>query len=327
MGFWEDFTNWLRSLFGGAAEPEEPAGRTPAPVYLKVALIIFDPPVPSQGGRPLSQVLGWSDSEILVSGYISDLQASSHGYVNYQIAETIHAPAFPVKADGFVYDADDYVRFWQNGRGFHMPDMVDYHQILADFDLVEKVNSNLIDEVWLMAMPYAGFYESIMAGPGAFFCNAPPLTVTSANRRFIVMGFNYQRGVGEMLESFGHRAESILRQVFRNSRGDDNLWARFIRYEQTSPGMAECGTVHFAPNSTRDYEWGNLTPVWCRSRNWVGFPNLEGAPVKLNCAEWGNGDIRAHHTWWLKLLPHVAGQADGIRYNWWSYLIDPNEVH
>lgn len=326
MSFWDDFTTWLRSLFG-SSEESEPIGQAPQPVTRKVTLIIFDPPVPGQGGQALSRVLGWNDTTSLVNGYIADLQASSHGYLNYQIVETIHSPTFPVKADGFLYDADAYLQCWQTGSGFHQPDMVDYPRILADFNLVQKVNSGATDEVWLVAMPYAGFYESIMTGPGAFFCNAPALTGTSAVRRFIIMGFTYQRGVGEMLESFGHRAESILRQVFRNASGEKNLWARFIRYDQAAPGQAECGTVHFAPNSTRDYEWGNPAFVQSRSRNWNTFPNLSGAPVLVNCAEWGNGDIRAHHNWWLSLFPHISGSANDIAYNWWKYIVDPNEVH
>lgn len=327
MSFWDDFLSWLRSLTSGSSSPGEAVGLTPDPVTRKVSLIIFDPPVPSQGDKPLSRVLGWADTAVLVDGYIADLKTSSHDYLNYEIVETIQSPTFPVKADGFLYDADAYLQSWQTGSGFHAPDMVDYHRILADFDLVAKVNAGTIDEVWLVAMPYGGFYESIMVGPGAFFCNAPPLTGTAANRRFIIMGFTYQRGVGEMLESFGHRSESILRQVFRATTGAKNLWARFIRYDQTSPGMAECGTVHFAPNSTRDYEWGNTTPVLCRSRNWQHFPQLDGAPVTVACEEWGNGDIRAHHNWWLKLFPHIIGQANGIAYNWWKYITDPNEVH
>lgn len=326
MGFWNDFVSWLQSQFGGQTLPEEPVGFTPEPVTRKVSLILFEPLVPTQGSQPLSRVLGWNHTANLVNEYISDLHSSSHGYLNYQIVETIQSPAFPVKADGFLYDVDDYLRFWQTGSGFHMPDLVDYRRILEDFNLVEKVNSNLIDEVWLMAMPYAGFYESIMAGPGAFFCNAPPLTGVNANRCFVIMGFTYQRGVGEMLESFGHRAESIMRQVFRNSRRENNLWARFTRYDQTSPGMAECGTVHFAPNSTRDYDWGNPTSVLCRSRTWEKFPDLEGTPVMVDCAEWGGGDIRAHHNWWLRLFPHITGGANGVRYNWWSYIADPNLV-
>lgn len=326
MHFLEALLNWLRSLVSSQPLPPEPVGLTPEPLTRKVALIVFDPPVPTQGNQALSKVLGWNHTASLVNGCIADLQASSHGYLNYQIAETILSPTFPVKADGFVYDVDDYLRFWQTGSGFHQPDLVDYQQILTDFNLVEKVNNGLIDEVWLMAMPYAGFYESVMAGPGAFFCNAPPLNGLSANRRFVIMGFNYQRGVGEMLESFGHRAESIMRHTFRNLRGEANLWARFTRYDQTSPGLAECGTVHFAPNSTRDYEWGNPAPVLCRSRNWDQFPDLAGAPVMVDSTEWGGGDIRAHHNWWLSRFPHITGQAEGIRYNWWSYIADPNLV-
>lgn len=326
MSLWDDFLRWLRNLTGGSNQPQQPVGGVPVPVTRKVSLIIFDPLVPSQNNRKLSKVLGWGDAESLVSGYITDLRVSSHGYLNYQIVETIQTPTFPVKADGFLYDADAYLQSWMSGSGFHMPDLCDYHRILADFGLVNKINAGTIDEVWLVAMPYGGFYESIMAGPDAFFCNAPPLTGTDANRRFVIMGFTYQRGVGEMLESFGHRAESILRQVFRNTTGSKNLWERFTRYEQANPGQAECGTVHFAPNSTRDYEWGNPTPVLCRSRNWQNFPDLAGDPVTVTCAEWGSGDIRSHHNWWLSLFPHITGQANGIDYNWWKTITDPNEV-
>lgn len=327
MSLWDDFLNWLRGLVGGSPPPPQPPGDAPEPVTRRVSLIIFDPLVSSQNNRMLSKVLGWGNTEDLVSGYIADLNTSSHGYLNYEIVETIDMPTFPLKADGFLYDADAYLQSWMSGSGFHMPDLCDYHRILADFDLVSKVNSGAIDEVWLVAMPYGGFYESIMAGPGAFFCNAPPLTGTSANRRFIMMGFTYQRGVGEMLESFGHRAESILRQVYHSMNGGKNLWERFTRYEQVNPGQAECGTVHFAPNSTRDYEWGNPTPVLSRSRNWQHFPDLDGDPVTVACEEWGGGDIRAHHKWWLSLFPHITGQANGIDYNWWKYITDPNEVH
>ena len=41
-----------------------------------------------------------------------------------------------------------------------------------------------------------------------------------AARRFVIMGYNYQRGVGEMLESFGHRSESILEKTFARLTGD-----------------------------------------------------------------------------------------------------------
>jgi hypothetical protein len=189
------------------------------------------------------------------------------------------------------------------------------------------VDDDLIDEFWLFAFPYAGYYESIMGGPGAFWCNAPPLTQTAhASKRFVIMGFNYQRGVGEMLEAFGHRAESIMKHTFRHERGDDNLWERFFRHEHKNPGQAEVGWMHYAPNSARDYDWGNKRPVLSRWRTWRNFPNLEGEAELVDCRDWGNGDIRLHHKWWFELLPHITGSADGIAYNWWQYIADPDKV-
>ena len=140
------------------------------------------------------------------------------------------------------------------------------------------------------------------------------------------MGFNYERGVGEMLEDLGHRAESILSHVFRHTRGDANLWERFTRYDKTHPGRAECGNVHFAPNSVRDYDWGNRRPVSSRCDTWLNFPDLNGPARTVDCRDWGNGDIRRHHHWWFQRFPHVAGAANGLSHNWWEYVIDPNRV-
>ncbi|HUM69867.1 MAG TPA: hypothetical protein PLK31_13600, partial [Chloroflexota bacterium] len=203
------------------------------------------------------------------------------------------------------------------------PDAVDYGRILSEFHIIDRINNDQIDEVWLFGFPYAGYYESIMVGPGAYWCNAPPLENRSANRRFVIMGFNYERGVGEMLENLGHRTESIMQHVYRGLRGQANLWERFTRHHKTHPGQAECGNVHFAPNSERDYDWGNLRSVPSRCDAWLHFPDLSSAPRLVNCREWGNGDIRQHHLWWMRHLPHVAGVTDGVSHNWWEYIIRP----
>lgn len=319
--------NFVHGLAPDPSE-KEPVGQVPQPVTRKVLLVIYSPTVPSSQGRKLADVMGWNNADDLTRQHIADLQEASHGYANFQVVERVEVDRFPVKADGFVYTADDYVNFLRAGAGFHDPDAVDYHRILADFDVIAKINSGAIDEVWLQAFPYAGFYESIMAGPGAFFCNAPPLPGTDqANRLFVIMGYNYQRGPGEMLEDIGHRAESVMRQVFRNTQGDANLFARFTRYDKTNPGQAEVGIVHYAPNSLHDYDWGNMTKVPSRWYVWQNFPNLAGDPVMVDATVWGNGEIRAHHLWWCKLLPHITGGANGVAYNWWKYIIDPNTVH
>jgi hypothetical protein len=218
---------------------------------------------------------------------------------------------------------------WRNRGGWHDPDAVDYREIIASFSLLQRVLSGEIDEVWLFGSPSAGFYESIMAGPGAFWCNAPELTGTgAAGRRFIIMGFSFERGVGEMLESCSHRVESCLEQAWRRWKGDasHNLWEQFIRYDLVAPGKANCGNVHFAPNSVRDYDWGNTRFVSSNCDDWLNFPAFTGSVRQVNCADWGNGDIRGHHTWWLEHLPRAAGQSYGVANNWWQFVVDPNTV-
>lgn len=297
----------------------------PAPLARKVGLLVIDPLLP--GGQRLSRRMRWNDSRPLIDALIADLRECSHGYANYAIAEVMESGEFPLKQDGFRYTADDYLRRWQTRSPFHMPDAVNYHVLIEQFDLIAKIDSGAIDEVWAICFPWGGFYESRMGGPGAFFCNAPPLENSGhARRRFVIMCYSYERGVGEMLESYGHRAESILDEQFRQISGPANLWRRFTRYDRIAPGQAEVGNIHFAPNSLADYEWGSLRQVPSRCRNWARFPDLSGEPVLVDCREWGGGDIRLHHRWWFSLLPHTGGATAGISNNWWEYIIDPNRV-
>ena len=294
---------------------------TPPPVKPKVLALIHNPVIRGVKAQTLYR---WNDPDKLAQGYSDDIKAISYGYAQYQIVDRIEVDGFPVKVDGFRYTPQSFDQAW-TARHFHQPDAVDYLALVKEFRLIERVSDGEIDEVWLVGFPYCGYYESIMCGPGAFWCNAPPLRGTEiAKRRFVIMGFNYERGVGEMLEDLGHRAESILAQVFE--RTNPNLWEQFTRYDKTNPGAAECGNVHFAPNSLKDYDWGNPRPVPSRADHWYAFPNLTGDPRVMTCAEWGNGDIREHHRWWFRHFPHVEGESGGLSWNWWEYVIDPNRV-
>ncbi len=328
--FLKNLLQQLAAIFGSPqnppAPPQDPVGQKPQPINPKVLLVIYNPAVPSENNRRLSEVLGWNDPETLIQSLISDIQSSSYSYANFSIAERIEANRFPIKSDGFAYSPDEFVQAWRTQSGFHDPDAVNYQLILNDFNIVSKINDGSIDEVWLMGFPYAGFRESRMAGPGAFFCNGEVIPNVPTGRRFIIMGFSYQRGVGEMLESMAHRAESILAQVFRNTSEPANLWQRFTLYDVITPGNSEVGTVHYAPNSQTDYDWGNPRFVPSRCSNWYVFPDLSGQPVSVNRTEWGNGDIRLHHLWWLKHFPHITGESNMIANNWWKYVIDPNNV-
>ena len=327
MSYWQQLQAWLRSIFPGepSTTPTEEMEPPPA-LEPRVLVIAYNPTIESEGRRKLSKVMGWNDYDWLCWEYIADLKECSGGFVNYEIVQRLEVDAWPVKEDGFRYDDATFLRSWRNRSGWHQPDTVSYEAILADFDLPARVESGQIDEVWLFGFPYAGFYESRMVGPHAFWCNAPPLRSDDVSRRFVIMGFNYERRVGPMLESFGHRTESILKHTWRRIRGEENLWERFIRHDKIAPGKANCGWMHYAPNSLTDYDWGNTTYVPSNCDDWLNFPNFRGTMRQVNCREWGNGDMRAHHKWWLKHLPNTGGHTHHISNNWWWYTVDPNAV-
>ena len=331
MSWWNDLIALLRSLFIPEPPPEpQPEPGSPQPLQRRVLQIVFDPVVPETGGLLLHQVLGWNDPDDLARRFAADLRDISGGLADYQLVDRVAVDGWPVKVDGFCYDVASFLHCRHTGSGWHEPDGVDYQRLVADYRLIERVAAGEIDEVWMLGTPAAGFYESIMGGPNAFWCNAPVLARTdAAGRRFVIMGFNYERGVGEMLESFCHRVESHLEHAWRNHGVDPqrNLWRRFIRYEKIAPGQANCGNVHFAPNSVQDYDWGNRRYVTSHCDDWLNFPALSGLTRRVNCAEWGDGDIRAHHLWWLGHLPRAGGTTYGVSNNWWKFAVDPNTVH
>jgi hypothetical protein len=279
-------------------------------------------------GTKLSEFMHWNRVEDLAKGFMTDILQTSGGLARYQIIQRIDVDGFPAKVDGYVYDAQTYLNVMRGVNRPYMPQEANYYAIIDRFNILPSIARKEIDEVWMFGFPHAGFYESIMGGPGAFWCNAPPLQNTEAAlRRFVIMGFSYERGVGEMLEDMGHRAESILEKTFEGVPAIQNLWKRFIRYEKTAPGKAALGNIHFAPNSQRDYDWNNPGFVSSECDDWLkNFPNFKGEVRRVTASEWGNGDIRKHHVWWFRHLPKAPGRKNGILNNWWQYVMDPNHV-
>lgn len=302
------------------------APRRDRPIRPKVLVLNYNPIVEAEGGRRLHEVCGWNDPNKLNQTYIEDVRECSAGFVQYQIVETRNIDGYPVKKDGFRYTDAEFMRNFRANKGWHQPDAINYYAVIREFDLVKRVNKGEFDEVWIQGMPYSGLYESTMAGKGAYFCNSPPLTGVDANRIFVIMGFNYERGVGEMLEDLGHRTESIMTKVYGGwEPKETHAWNRFTLYDKVAPGKAAVGNIHFAPNSTKDYEWGNKTPVMSTADDWLDYPNLTGKQRLMTAADWGNGEIRAHHKWWFHRLPKAPGKGpDGKQANWWKYAIDYN---
>jgi hypothetical protein len=163
--------------------------------------------------RPAAVPQNWNHSDDLIQKFIATMRQASNNLLIYQVVSKLVVSQYPVLTDGRQYDDTTWAQALNNDKaalrdahGNYM--LADYQRILQDYSILQKVQSKQVDEVWLFGGPYFGFYESRMVGRGAFWCNAPAIEQNS--RRFVVMGFNYQRDLKEMVHDFGHRAESIL---------------------------------------------------------------------------------------------------------------------
>lgn len=293
----------------------------------KVLVVNYDPIVKSAGGKRLHDICGWSDPHKLAARYIQDIEKASGGLVKYRIVKWMDRDEYPVKLDGFRYTEKSYMACRKGEQKWHQPDACDYKAMIESCKMAELVSAGKVDEVWMFGAPYFGWFESCMAGPGAFWINGTPLPEVKCKRAFAIMGFNYERGPGEMLEDLGHRTESTMSKVFGGWRAglERNDWEKFTLYEHVAPGKSACGSVHWAPNSSGDYDWGNKAKVWSTCDDWLNYPNLTGKKKLVDCSEWGGGDIEKHHIWWFTHLPKAPGKTGDKYNNWWLYVIDFNK--
>jgi len=108
-----------------------------------------------------------------------------------------------------------------------------------------------------------------------------PYDIPDIGRTVWVMGWNYERGEGEMLESYCHRIESVLSLTLGKGYWDpgkytNNVWNQYSRVDKDFPGQSEVGTVHCAPNSASDYDWNNTNQVWTFADDWLTYRNCRG---------------------------------------------------
>ena len=202
----------------------------------------------------------------------------------------------------------------------------DYDGYFKRFDVYNRVNSKEIDEVWIFIGPRVGLkaYESMMTGKDAFWINGQQM-VKPGQRNYATFGFNFERGLGEMLEDAGHRMERTMDRIYGEPKYNKsyeryNDWEKFTAYDKVKPGKSGLGSIHYAPNSSEDYDWGNNKVVKSYYNAWLSYPDLSGGARQVECSEWG-GDIIGHHKWWFKHIPHVnmRNGSTGKYNNWWWY--------
>jgi hypothetical protein len=310
------------ALPSAAAEDTSPEQE---PILVRVAVVNFDPRMPSHGNQRLSSLFDFNDPRELSEGYISDIRKSSHGLVRYRIVRWRTLDEFPPKEDGFVYDPEAYAEAWEAGGGFHEPDVADYPRMIEEYGLASYVREDVADEIWIFGGPYFGFYEASMAGPDAFFVNGGVYGDVEAPKPFVIMGFNYERGVAEMVHDLVHRTEFTMKRVYGgwNMRNPQTPWDQFTQNAFDSPdALAAVGTCHHPPNAQKDYDYANARTVLSNADEWLQYPATSDTAKPVNRETWGGPDYqRGYLNWWLERLPHAPGTAgDGRLHNWWRYV-------
>ncbi|HYG34721.1 MAG TPA: hypothetical protein VEC99_08055, partial [Clostridia bacterium] len=77
---------------------------------------------------------------------------------------------------------------------------------------MSKVGAGQADVVWVFGPDGTGFWETAMAGQGAFWVNGGAYPEVNCPRKFVLFGFGWasHQGVGFMLENTAHMSEVIM---------------------------------------------------------------------------------------------------------------------
>lgn len=308
------------------------------PITKRAMVVIYNPVMPD--GRKLTDYAGWNSPQTLVQQTLSFFPQTTNNKISYVITETHELDNFPVKTDGFSYSSQAYADVLARTAQPHNPDGVNYYAILSDptIDVCGKLNRNEIDELWLFGGPWFGYNESALAtspnGPKGFNYNGPVLNQSTCAKLLPIMGFNYERGLSEMIHNWGHRAEATMTHVYRGweqNRTSHN-WDRFglVDEQSSAYSFSGCGSIHYPPNALSDYDYANTRQAQTACDDFYNYPQLsEMSSVlkSITCTEWGCNQ-EGFLAWWFKHVPRFAGTGpDGRLNDWWVYIMDPNEAN
>jgi len=308
-------------VFGGPDNPEE--------MKIKLMVVINDPILENFGGVRLHNYYssgGWNDPSILTNLMINDLNVSSHGIAKYEIVEIIVRDEWLLHENGQRYTDEQYINETNNGNW--TMGCIDYNDFINRNGIEQKVNDGNVDEVWQWAGPGEGCWESAMAGNGAYWINGNPVNGVNS-KAFVIMGLNFERGMPEALESYGHRAESIIRRnydgwhIFPGEGQVLHDWDAFTAQERWEPGLGGVGTAHDPFNAPFGIDYIRDSQVYASTNaaDWFNFPDMTGDRQTKNCLEWGCSSYE-WFIYWYSHMPFMAGIKDKALANWWRYIAD-----
>jgi len=307
--------------------PQNILAAQPEKFYPRVYILIFNPILESKNNLSLIQYKNWNSPFELTNNYIERVKKSSHFTINYKIVDSREIDDIPLKADGFDYTDETYLACIEGTGPCHnnpwYVDYANYQIILENYQICQMINEGKIEELWMFGGPWFGFYEANMAGPHSFYTNGPIIEGTSCQKPLHIMGFNYERGVAEMLENLGHRLEGTFNYQIGNSPNNTGYgWGQFKTNKKDNPSLSffGCGTVHCPPNAAKDYDYYNSIIVSSNCDAWLNYPDPPQSRNDISCNNWDCSRV-SYLEWWLFHIPHAIGIDSRLKKNnWWTYV-------
>ncbi|OGK23453.1 hypothetical protein A3C25_02180 [Candidatus Roizmanbacteria bacterium RIFCSPHIGHO2_02_FULL_38_11] len=271
-----------------------------------IYLLNFNPIIESAGGVKLTEYKQWNDPDQITNALIPLFPQVSNSYVSYRIQERQEVDGIYVKPDGYQYTDESYLACIDRTGPCHSPDIIDYQRLFNDYNICSKN----VDEVWLWGGPYFGYFEY---NPVAY-----------CGRTTFVMGFNYERGMGEALHNFGHRMEFVgINRVGDGNwqQNEANEWNKFSLID------GHCGNIHYPPGTivgSEEYMYNKATSVNSDCEGYLSYPTGPFPVQSLTCNSWGCSQ-EGYVQWWLNHIPHNTSttviNGKTLYNNWWKYYV------
>ena len=324
------------SLYLQAEPTPYPTGR----ITLKTAVVVYNPivtnTIENAHGGIFSEEMGWGNATNTVDNIVNWWRQCSRGMVNLEVVYWTNL--FQVMKNMPDRDKPAYrpsiEKVFEAARArkeFSVGHQDEQYCLTNDVPYVwEKIKNKEVDLLIQVVFPFApGGWESLMQGEGASWCNSWGRHAPIEHCFMSVYPTTERQDTP--MENFGHAFESLISTYYSNSTDwnynpQGNEWTLFTRQSaNTNANFCHVGYVHYAPNTPRDYLWGEDTIVYSYAPGWLRYPNmLKYPPVAMNTRYWGGGVNANQKQWLFYHAPQRYGLYRGHLMNWLTIFLNLN---
>ena len=244
----------------------------------------------------------------------------------------------------------------------HFP-ALDYYAILSMINAQHYVNDLGVKEFWVYYNTCDPSYPSWQLQPGAYnAANSRWLVETNMaspttgdisnstrtandlpiyNKTYVVYEYGLISDMADFVHEHGHQLEAMFSYAAIQQDGSDRLFWNDFAGRVSEPGQpfvmgtGRCGSTHYPPNSTVDYDYSNPNYVNSDIEDWrpdhsgqqipvnkdtwlsvpYPWPQLGTQPFKFPDAQW--------YVFWMQAMPgcgNTIPKDGGEMTNWWRFI-------